>query len=284
MVDADAHPAFVVVQIIDAEGDRLALLGQHKVVNAHLLGLSFGLPLPARVPAVTHQLLLLRVHRHRGLAPRLLQSHLLVEVREPCLAGRLPAAFFRLAVGLQTVAQGDICDSEVCHNKIYSDKKGRGNDQQVAAASSARTAMEMVHMSPTNTERNPTSTTNYRRPLPASTMIGAQVKNREDETLGTLHEIMIDVQSSRIAYGVLESGSFLGMGGKLLAIPFEAFTIDERDHTLVLDVINKEVITNAEGFDKNNWPDFASQEWAQRTYSYYGYEPYFDRQPEDRER
>ena len=139
-------------------------------------------------------------------------------------------------------------------------------------------------MIPTDVKRDPTSTTNYRRPLPASSMIGDKVRNHEGETLGTLHEIMLDVQSSRIAYGVLESGSFLGMGGKLLAIPFEAFTIDERDHTLVLDVINKEVIKNAEGFDKDNWPDFASQEWAQRTHSYYGYEPNVDRQPEDLER
>lgn len=131
------------------------------------------------------------------------------------------------------------------------------------------------------TENKLDSTTNYHRPLAAGVLIGEKVRNREGDTLGTLKELMLDVQRGRVAYGVLESGTFLGMGGKLLAIPFRAFTINEKDHTLVLDVINKEVIKNAEGFDKNNWPDFASQEWAQRTHSYYGYEPYVDHQTED---
>lgn len=139
----------------------------------------------------------------------------------------------------------------------------------------------MVPTPERTTERNSTNT--YHRPLSAATLIGDKIKNREGETLGTLKEIMLDIQSGRIAYGVLESSSFLQMNNKLLAIPFRAFTINESDHTLVLDV-NKETIKNAEGFDKNNWPDFASQEWAQRTHSYYGYEPYFTQHQSDQER
>ena len=129
----------------------------------------------------------------------------------------------------------------------------------------------------TNT-RNTTS--NYRRTLSAGTLMGDKVQNPEGETLGTLKEIMIDVQRGQIAYGVLETGSFLGMGGKLLAIPFEAFTVNEDDHKLILNV-DKEVLKNAEGFDKNNWPDFASHEWITRTHDYYGYDPYFDRRWEE---
>lgn len=91
---------------------------------------------------------------------------------------------------------------------------------------------------------------------------------------------MIDVERGQIAYGVLETGSFLGMGGKLLAIPFEAFTVNESDHKLVLNV-DKDVLKKAEGFDKNNWPDFANQEWITRTHGYYGYEPYYGRRWEE---
>lgn len=128
-----------------------------------------------------------------------------------------------------------------------------------------------------NTKR---STSNYRRTLSAGTLIGDKVQNYEGETLGTLKEIMLDVQRGQIAYGVLETGSFLGMGGKLLAIPFEAFTVNESDHELILDV-EKDVLKKAEGFDKNKWPDFASQEWVARTHSYYGYEPYYGRRWEE---
>ena len=127
-----------------------------------------------------------------------------------------------------------------------------------------------------NDTRSTTSTTNYRRTLSAGTLIGDSVKNREGENLGNLKEIMLDVQSGRIAYGVLESGSVLGLGGKLFAIPFEAFTVDEQNHKLILNV-DKETIKNAEGFDKNNWPDTADPQWAQKTHDYYGYTSYLER-------
>ena len=134
-------------------------------------------------------------------------------------------------------------------------------------------------MATNTTERNTNrsnTTSNYRRTLSAGSLIGDKVQNLEGETLGTLKEIMIDVQRGQISYGVLETGSFLGMGGKLLAIPFEAFTVDEQAHKLILNV-DKEVLKNAEGFDKNNWPDFASHEWITRTHDYFGFQPYYSR-------
>ncbi len=124
-----------------------------------------------------------------------------------------------------------------------------------------------------NTNRN---ATDYRRTLSANTLIGDSVKNSQGENLGNLKEIMLDVQSGRVAYGVLESGAVLGMGGKLFAIPFEAFNVNEKDHTLFLNV-DKETLKNAEGFDKNNWPDTANREWGQQTHDYYGYSPYWQR-------
>lgn len=124
-----------------------------------------------------------------------------------------------------------------------------------------------------NTNRN---ATDYRLTLSAGTLMGDSVKNQNGDDLGNLKEIMLDVQSGRIAYGVLESGSFLGMGGKLFAIPFEAFGVNEKDHTLTLNV-DTETLKNAEGFDKNNWPDTANKQWGQQTHDYYGYSPYWQR-------
>ena len=120
------------------------------------------------------------------------------------------------------------------------------------------------------------NTTNERRTLSASTLIGDKVSNPEGETLGNLKEIMLDVNTGRIAYGVLETGSFLGMGGELLAIPFEAFQVDEQEHKLILNV-DKDVLKKAEGFDKDNWPDTTDPGWIGRTHDYYGYTPYWER-------
>jgi sporulation protein YlmC with PRC-barrel domain len=119
-------------------------------------------------------------------------------------------------------------------------------------------------------------TMNYRKTLSASSLIGDNVVNSAGDDLGTLKEVMIDVDEGRIAYGVLQSGGFLGMGGKLFAIPFEAFRIDERNKRLLLDV-DVETIQNSEGFDPDHWPDTSDPEFINRTHQHYGYSPYWDR-------
>ncbi|HKY54180.1 MAG TPA: PRC-barrel domain-containing protein [Anaerolineales bacterium] len=126
--------------------------------------------------------------------------------------------------------------------------------------------------------------TNYDYPsvLPATTLIGDKVINTAGEQLGTLKELMIDLDGGLIAYAVLSFGGILGMGNKLFAIPWEAFTIDTDNHTLILNV-DKEVLENAPGFDKDNWPDNAKYEagWLLGVYEYYGYSPYW--MPDDEE-
>lgn len=122
----------------------------------------------------------------------------------------------------------------------------------------------------TNEKTNQTN-----RNLSAGTLIGDTVRNPQGEELGKLTEIMLDVERGKIAYGVLESGSILGMGGKLFAIPFQAFSVDRENHQLILNV-DKDVIKNAEGFDKNNWPDTANEQWARNTHKHYGFDPYWE--------
>ena len=54
--------------------------------------------------------------------------------------------------------------------------------------------------------------------MSAGTLTGDKVRNRENEDLGKLEEIMLDVETGNIAYAVLSFGGFLGMGDKLFAI------------------------------------------------------------------
>jgi sporulation protein YlmC with PRC-barrel domain len=126
-------------------------------------------------------------------------------------------------------------------------------------------------------QRYDTGTTQaQRRTLSASSLIGDAVMNSHGDDLGRLKEIMLDIDDGRIAYGVLESGGFLGMGSKLFAIPFEAFRVDQANERLVLDV-DAETIQNAEGFDPNNWPDTSDLDFIARTHEHYGYSPYWER-------
>ena len=110
--------------------------------------------------------------------------------------------------------------------------------------------------------------------LSASTLKGDAIKNLNDEKLGDLEEIVIDLESGRVAYGVLAAGGFLGMGEKFFAIPWDMFTVDADDHSLVVD-LNKEVLDDAPGFDKDNWPLTDDRDYISEVYDYYRVEPYW---------
>ncbi|HZW02363.1 MAG TPA: PRC-barrel domain-containing protein [Anaerolineaceae bacterium] len=110
--------------------------------------------------------------------------------------------------------------------------------------------------------------------LSATTLIGDQVVNTRGEDLGKLEEIMIDLFSGRVAYAVLSFGGFLGIGSKLFAIPWSALTVNTRDKNVVLD-IEKSVLENAPGFDKDNWPKTTDENWLIGIYEYYGFKPYW---------
>jgi sporulation protein YlmC with PRC-barrel domain len=116
----------------------------------------------------------------------------------------------------------------------------------------------------------------YPQVLQATTVLGNKVFNSAGEQLGNLKELVIDLEDGRIAYVVLSFGGFLGMGDKLFAIPWEALDLNPKDQTFILDV-DKEILKEAPGFDKDHWSDNAQYEagWLLDIYEYYGYSPYW---------
>lgn len=114
------------------------------------------------------------------------------------------------------------------------------------------------------------------RALSASTLIGDDVRNPAGDDLGHVEEIMLDVNSGRIAYAVISFGGFLGLGDKLFAVPWNALSLDTGEHAFILDV-DEETLENAPGFDKDNWPKTVDGDdtWLLDVYDYYGYPPYW---------
>jgi sporulation protein YlmC with PRC-barrel domain len=111
--------------------------------------------------------------------------------------------------------------------------------------------------------------------MEADTLEGNDVVNAQGEKLGDIKSIMIDVPSGRVAYAVLSSGGFLGIGDKLFAIPWSALTLDADNKCFILN-IDKERLKNAPGFDKDHWPSMADQRWATEIHSYYQRRPYWE--------
>ncbi len=103
----------------------------------------------------------------------------------------------------------------------------------------------------------------------ASTLIGNDVYNQQEENLGNIKEIMLDMRSGSVCYAVLSYGGFLGMGEKLFAVPWRALTLDTENKRFMLNV-EADRLKNAPGFDNDQWPNMADVSWAQSIHSYYG--------------
>ena len=110
--------------------------------------------------------------------------------------------------------------------------------------------------------------------MAADTLEGDRVVTPKGDDLGTIQDIMIDVQRGRVAYAVMSCGGVLGLGDKLFAIPWNALTLDADRKCFVLDA-DPARFEKAPGFDKDHWPSMADNQWASRVHDFYGVQPYW---------
>ncbi|HLO64432.1 MAG TPA: PRC-barrel domain-containing protein [Azonexus sp.] len=99
------------------------------------------------------------------------------------------------------------------------------------------------------------------RDLRASKVIGMKVRNAQDQDLGKIDDLIVDVNNERVAYAILSFGGVLGLGQKLFTYPLSLFQpAPGRNDELVLNV-EEERLKKAPGFERKNWPD-----WNQSSY------------------
>jgi sporulation protein YlmC with PRC-barrel domain len=104
----------------------------------------------------------------------------------------------------------------------------------------------------------------------ASKLIGLNVRNKEGEKLGTVHDLVLNIETGKIAYVALSVGGVLGVGEKLFAVPYNQLAFDhgKNEQFFVLDMA-KEKLEAAPGFNKSDWPNFADPNWTNKIDNYY---------------
>jgi len=65
----------------------------------------------------------------------------------------------------------------------------------------------------------------------ASKLVGATVKNSANETIGKIDDLLVG-RSDKVLYAVLSVGGFLGIGSKLVAVPYASLQIAKNDLVL----------------------------------------------------
>src|ERR1700744_2049873 len=116
----------------------------------------------------------------------------------------------------------------------------------------------------------PTSGTRETTRLISSEKVtGSKVENTKGDNLGHIEEIMIDKISGRVGYAVLNYGSFLGMGGKLFALPWDVLKYDTRQEAYIVG-IPEERLKNAPSYDAGSVPNWGDPQYDKEIHDYYG--------------
>lgn len=83
----------------------------------------------------------------------------------------------------------------------------------------------------------------------ASELTGRDVKNSLGETIGSVDDLIVDRE--KVLFAILQIGGFLGIGGFLVAIPYDSLEISADGSTIVLSAGSKEDLQKLPEFKYN---------------------------------
>lgn len=151
----------------------------------------------------------------------------------PGLKGHHPYAGFVAAGGTSTNNAPATGQGGKGSGDVFSDQGGKNPDQ--------------ADESQTDQKESP-STIEH-----GSKLIGMEVKNKDGEKLGTIKDVVLNFQSGRVAYLVVEKAGQSDQENRFVAVPLAAFTPSTDKESLALSV-EKDRFQNARGYSMNDLP------------------------------
>ncbi|MFJ6376174.1 PRC-barrel domain-containing protein [Pseudarthrobacter oxydans] len=101
---------------------------------------------------------------------------------------------------------------------------------------------------------------------------GYAVKAASGEDIGTVEDLLIDLDEEKVRFLIVASGGFLGIGKDKSFIPIDAIkSINEENKDVLLDR-SRDQVAGAPGYD----PELADvKSFYEGVYGYYGLSPYW---------
>ncbi|MFA5264991.1 MAG: PRC-barrel domain-containing protein [Opitutaceae bacterium] len=109
---------------------------------------------------------------------------------------------------------------------------------------------------------------------PVSVFNQIRITNFQDESLGRITDLGIDLINGRIVEVLVESDSSLDVGSKIVAVPPLALFPDRLNEVYRLNV-STEVFKSAEAIDVTKWLDAGRSDRVAAAYRLFGQDPYF---------
>ena len=110
--------------------------------------------------------------------------------------------------------------------------------------------------------------TNQSKTKSANEIIGKKVMNSQNEDLGKIQDLIINVESGTAPYAVIATGGTLGINRSKVAVPLSSLQCSADGKNLVLSASKAQLqsaATNATG----RWAEVADAEWARQVDAFY---------------
>jgi sporulation protein YlmC with PRC-barrel domain len=101
----------------------------------------------------------------------------------------------------------------------------------------------------------------------ASQVIGLDVKNAANESIGEVEDLVIDMKDGEILAVVISSGGFLGIADTLSAVPVTALRYDDGTKAFKTS-LTKDQLGKAPQFKNDAWPDYTEAATVQSLRSF----------------
>jgi PRC-barrel domain len=103
---------------------------------------------------------------------------------------------------------------------------------------------------------------------------GTAVRRPNGDMIGHIERLMIDKASGKVSYAILSFGGFLGMGTKLLPLPWARLTYNPKFEAYQLDIDDDE-LRRAPSFRADEDFDWGDRSQEKELHRYYGIPPYW---------
>lgn len=101
-----------------------------------------------------------------------------------------------------------------------------------------------------------------------SKIIGATVRDPQENKLGEIADLVLDSRRGEVSYVVVAIGGVMGMGSRYHPIPWKALQASDNGKYYVLHA-DRETVSKAPGFESGKWPDMADQKWSAEVEGYW---------------
>lgn len=108
---------------------------------------------------------------------------------------------------------------------------------------------------------------------PAAALCGWMVLDRSGDAIGSISDLMLDLERGRVAYAVIASGGFVGVGEKIFAVPWSALKNAGRHFVLQA---SRSALDSGPALDPQHWPATPARWWHEQVHAHFHSRPYWE--------